>query len=385
MNFGVVEVITLLMGLAGFGLGNNPTSPTAEQALEYALPDADLIVHVDVGAVVSNNFKVLSSLPNHPQIKASPELSKAVRRMVAEVEGPTKLIKGMTGIDLATDLSDATAFIQLGPAMTPSYLVQVHGKFKPATFERVANLAGKGAAKIGGGVWIDNGDGNAVGVTKAGVVLAGSTPLVKDRLADAWRAPALTPGSTLGNAAQVLRDKPVIAAVVSMSKTARAAALAELGLKGTNFVTDMIKRHKLWSFSIHRDGIAWSWIDSTKAGLDAMTQFSEGLVDLVRASNSMPRGMAKILLAGLDSYKGTSKQLDELIRRKADLQKLVGSYIGDGNFKVSVNSEPKTLSLNVRLTGKSLGDVMPMMGLLPALGAGAFLADRDRRDEERAP
>jgi hypothetical protein len=33
MSFGIIEVITLLLGMAGFGLQANPKAPTADQAL----------------------------------------------------------------------------------------------------------------------------------------------------------------------------------------------------------------------------------------------------------------------------------------------------------------------------------------------------------------
>src|SRR5687767_14332401 len=273
-SFGIVELITLLMGISGFSVGTNPKAPTPEASLEYAVADADVIAHVDVGAIVPGNYKVLTNLANQPQIKASPELAKAVRKMVAEIEGPRSLVKGMTGVDLTTDVSDVTAFFTIVPKQDPNYLVAVHGKFSVATIDRVAKTAGKTSVKAGAGAWFDAGDGNVVAVTKGGVLLAGSATLVKDRMADAWKAPALAAGTNLGNAKDVLGQKPVFALVVNLSATARAEALANM--KGQNLVTDLIKRHKLWSFSVFRDGIGWSWIDSSKTGLEAMAQMSEG-------------------------------------------------------------------------------------------------------------
>jgi hypothetical protein len=364
MEFGVVELITLLMGISGFSVGTNPKAPTPEQALEYAVPEADVIAHVDVGAIVPGNYKVLTNLPNQPQIKANPELAKAVRKLVAEVDGPRGLVKGMTGIDLTSDISDLTAFVQIVPKGDPNWVVQVHGKFTPATIDKLAKAANATSIKAGGGAWFDAGDGNAVAITKNSVMIAGSTALVKDRMADAWKAPALT--GNLAFAKEVLGQKPVFALSVNLSATARSMALSEL--KSPNFLSDAIKRHKHWSFSIHRDGIGWTWIDSSKTGLDAMAQMSDGMVDVLRASQIAPRGMAKIFLSAIDSYKG-NKQVDELIRRKADVIKIVDAYTGDGQFKAQIDKDPKTLKLNVRLTGKTLSEVLPLGGLLP-IGAG---------------
>jgi hypothetical protein len=373
MDFGIVEVITLLMGLSGFSVGTNAKAPTPEASLEYAVPDADVIAHFDVGSVVPNNYKVLTNLPNQPQIKASPELAKAVRKMIAEVEGPRGLAKGMTGIDVATDIYDATAFFQIVPKQDPNYLVAVHGKFNAATVDKIAKAAGRASIKVGAGAWFDAGDNNAIGVTKRGVLIAGTTSLVKDRINDTWKAPALTAGTNLAYAKEVLGQKPVFAFVMNLSATARAEALAEL--QGQNFVTDVIKRHKLMSFSVNRDGIGWSWIDSNKNGLESMAQMSDGMVDVLRAAQIAPRGFAKILLGGLESYRGTNRQVDELIKRKSDLEKIVQSYTGDGQFKAQIDKDPKTLKLSVRLTGKSLSEVLPLGGLLP-IGALSFLVVR---------
>jgi hypothetical protein len=374
MDFGIVELITLLMGISGFSVGTNPKAPTPEASLEYAVVDADVVAHFDVGAVVPNNYKILTNLANQPQIKASPELAKAVRKMVAEVDGPKGLVKQMTGIDLTTDISDATAFFQIVPKQDPNYVVAVHGKFNAATVDKIAKAAGRTSIKAGAGAWFDAGDNNAVAVTKNGTLLAGTTSLVKDRMAATWKAPATTAGTNLGSARDILSQKPVFAMVVNLSQTARAEALANM--HGQNFVTDVIKRHKHWSFSVFRDGIGWSWIDSSKTGLDSMAQMSDGFVDVLRAAQIAPRGFAKILIGGLDSYKGTNKQVDDLIRRKGDIEKIVQSYTGDGQFKAQIDKDPKTLKLSVRLTGKTLSEVMPLGGLLP-LSAVFLLVGRE--------
>ena len=243
----------------------------------------------------------------------------------------------------------------------------VHGKFSAATIDKVAKVTKKQTVKVGSATMFDAGDGMAVGITKSGVIVAGSMALVKDRLGDTWKAPALTAGTNLGNASDVLGGKPVLAVVVGLSPTARKFALEEH--KGQNFLTDLIKRHKLWSFSVYKDGLGWSWIDSTKAGLDSMGQISEGAVEIMRAAQVAPRGFAKIVLGAIDSYKGTSKQVDDVIRRKADIMKIVETYTGDGQFKAQIDKDPKTLKLSVRLTGKSLSEVMPLGGLLPGVGA----------------
>jgi len=378
MSFGLVELITLLLSLSGFSLQQNPKAPTPDQSLQYAMPDADFVVHLDATAVIGNNYKLLLALPDQPQIKSSPELSKTVRKAINEVDGLKGLVKTTTGIDLTTDLSDATMFVQVPPPgrnSPPDTIIAVRGKFATANIDRIAKLAGP-ATKVGGGAMIELPPGSfpfgAIAVTKDGTFLAGTTKLVKDRLADTWRAPARPTGSNLAHAASILEAKPVFSVILTMSPAARKQVVDEF--KGQkNFITDVISRHKLAALSMFRDGVGWTWIDTNRAGLDAMAQISEGTMDMLRAAQVAPRGFAKILMGALESYRG-NKQVDELIKRKADLWKIVESYTGDGNFKVAIDKNPATLRLTARATGKSLSDVIPAGMMLP--GAMFFLVSR---------
>lgn len=367
MGIGIVEIITLLMGLAGFSVGTNPNAPTGDQALQYAMSDADIVVHFDAGSVIPNNYKVLKNLQNQPQIKASPELAKAVRKMVAEVDGPRGLAQQMVGVDLTTDVSDATAFIKINKGADPNLLVSVHGKFKIDTVDKIGKMSGGHAAvKVAGGAWVDAGDGMAIAVTKNGMLLAGTSSLIKDRMVDNYKATAFTnPGMT--NVKELLDQKPVFAVALAMSQPARSEALAKHG-SDQNFLTDIVKRHKFAAFAVFKDGVGWSWVDSSKAGLDSMQQVSDGGIDILRAAQIAPRGFAKIALGALDSYRGKSKQIDDLIRHKKDVWKIVDSYTGDGQFKAASSADPKSLKLSVRLTGRSLSEVLPIGVLLPGMG-----------------
>ncbi len=367
---GFVELITLLLSLTGFGIQANPKAPTADQSLQYAMPDPDVVVHIDAATIVPNNYKLLAALPNKPEIKASPELSKMVRQVVGQVEGARGLAKGATGVDIATDINDATVFIQLVPQKEPAFVATVHGKFSTALVDKIGKMTKGTVTKVGSAMMVETTPTDpAIGVTKDGVMLAGTANLVRDRLADSWKSPPHGAGTNLGYSADVINAHPVYAVVLTMSASARKQVIQGVG--GKNFLTDLVTRHKLLSFSVFADGVGWSWIDSSKAGLDSMGMMSEGVLELMKAAQIAPRAVAKIALGGIDSYKGTSKQIDALIARKADVLKLVDTYTGDGNFKVSINKDPSKLRLDVRATGKSLSEVVSAGMFLP--GAAMFL------------
>jgi hypothetical protein len=362
---GFVEVILLLLGLSNFGLQPNPNPPTADAALQYAMPDADIVLHVDAATFVPNNYKALMQLGSQPQIKSSVELSKIVRELVAEVDGVRGMAKSMVGIDPTTDVSSATVSLQLQPRQDPSFVAAVRGKFTPASIEKIAKLTSKQITKIGGGVMVElGGDEPAIALTKDGVLLAGTPRLVRDRLADTWKAPARAAGGSLAFAAEAIAARPVFAVSISMSATARKAVIDQLGPK-KNFGTDLIDRHKAAAFAIFSDGVGWTWIDRDKAGLDSMTQISEGMLELMRSAQIAPRGMAKIALGALESYRGTDKTIDEVLNRKADIMKIVESYSGDGNFKIKLNKNPAALRLDVRASGKTLSEVLPAGAIIP--------------------
>ena len=382
--FGFIEVITLLLSLSGFGVQANPKAPTADQSLQYAMPDADVVVHFDAATVIPNNYKLLAALPNKPEIKASPELAQIVRQLVGQMEGARGLAKSATGIDLATDINDATVFIQIVPQKDPNFIATVHGKFSTALVEKIGKMTKGTVTKVGSAMMVETGGNDpAMGVTKDGVLIAGTPSLVRDRLGDQWKMPSHAAGTNLGYAADVINGHPVYALVLTMSPTARKQAIQGIG--GKNFLTDVITRHKLATFVVYADGVGWTWIDSNKAGVDSMQMMSEGALELMKAAQIAPRGFAKIVLGAIDSYKGTNKQIDAVIAHKADLLKIVDTYSGDGNFKVSVNKDAAKLRLDVRATGKSLSEVLPAGLLLPGMAVALWTSRARPMQDQMQP
>jgi len=380
MPFGIVEVIALLLGLSGFGLQNNPKAPTPDQALEYAMPDPDVVAHFDAASVVPGNYKVLMQLADQPQIKQSPELVKMVKQLVNEVEGARGLAKSMSGIDFTTDISDATVFFRFVPqAKNPDMVLEVHGKFGTVMLDKIGKMTGKAPTKIGAGQLVETGpDSPALALTGSGVLLVGQATYLKERLAATWKAPSHAPGTALGYIAEILANKPVFALSLTLSPAARKELTGKF--EHPNFLSDIINRHKVAAFAVYHDGIGFVWGDSTKQGLDDMGETLDGFVDILRAAQIAPRGVAKMFLGALGSYKG-DKRVDDLIRHKADLVKIMESYSGDGNFKVQRDVDAKNLKLSVRLSGKTLSEVVPLGFVAPLAGIGLLVG----RGQSSAP
>lgn len=368
MEPGIVEIISLLLSLSGFGAEANPNAPTPDAALQYAMPDADIVVSFDGAVILPKNHKALSTLADQPAVKASPELVRTIRDITSQVEGARGMVKGMLGLDVVTDVYDGAVFVKIPAQGEPTFVASVHGKFTPAMIDTIAGLTGKAAQKLGGGAMVETGATDpAVGITKDGVLIAGTPALVKARLTN-WKTPARPAGSAVATAAETLAARPIFSVAVALSAVARKRALAEHGT-AKNAGTDLIERNKAGSFAVYADGIGWSWTDRTKAGMESMALMSDGMMDLLRAAQVAPRGMAKIAIASLDSYR-SHKQVAALLKRKADLLKLVDTYTGEGNFKADITKNAATNGVTARATGKTLSEVVPLAALAPV---GAFL------------
>ncbi len=381
MALGIADIVSLIMGLSGFGLQPNPKAPTVDAALQYAMPDADVVVHVDAVSFVPHNFKALTQLPELPAIKASPELSRMVTEAITQVDQGRKLATAMSGIDVVDDIADATAFFQIVPNHDPMFVIAVHGRFSTETIDKLATLTGAPPTKVGSGEMTTKGE-QAIGVTKDKVLLVGSTQLVKDRLADSWRAPAHRSGALAG-AAEVIAGKPVFAIMVAMTPSAR-SYLTPLIANGSAAAADLFTRCKAASFALYHDGVGWSWTDSSKDGFDAMVMLSDGVIDLMRASQIAPRGIAKIALGALESFK-SDPRIAAVLRHRDDLLKVVTGFTGDGTFRVKADKDAKGFKLTIRATGKSLSEVLPVGLVVPVALAGAVFALSERQQRPLPP
>ena len=367
---GLLEVIGLMLALSGFGVDANPKAPTADAVLAYAVDDADLMVHVDVVAVAPRNYKVLVELPNDPVIKSSPELLAMTKKIKANVEGVRGMAKGVTGLDPVSDVTSVTLFVDSVDGGEPATLAVARGKFPTDFVKKLASVSGGKAGTVDGRDTLEIDAQTFMGTTKDGALVVGPRPLVTPRIDDDWKPAKRAKGTAWAAIATRLDARPffLFAAKVD-DKTARALAKEA----DEPFVADLLTGHEVAILALHHDGVAFHWKDRSTAGLDRVAMLSEGLVEVTRAAHVAPRGVAKIVIAALDSYKGKSKDVDALIAKKKDLLRLVDEYTGDGRFKVKVDKNTRARTLTVRATGESLSDVVPAALFIP-LGAVAFLS-----------
>jgi len=365
------QIFSFLMALSGFGVDSNPKAPTADAVLEHSVDDADLIVHLDIAAIAPRNFKALTDLPKDPGIKSNPELLAKTKEIAAQATQGRAMVKGMLGLDVVTDLQSVTAFVKLhADGSDPDAVIEIRGTIPPDLVTKVSKMSGAPLETFGGRTGVVLPDHKYLGVTKSGSVLVGTDTLVKPRLADGWKAPARAAGSRGARVAAILDEKPFLAWAVSPSQTL--VKMLE-GKTGKNAATEMVKDLDLAVGGLRADGLVWAVYHKSKAGFDRSSLAADGMIDLMRAFQIAPRGFAKVAVAYLDAYAGQSKEIDDLIKHKDEILKIVDTFTGDGQFKATVDRDPKGKSVTVHAIGKHLSEVLPAGMIVPLAAAGAWV------------
>jgi hypothetical protein len=381
--FGFAEAISLLFALGGLGVDANPKAPTADVVLEHQVDDADLVIHFDAAAVIPRNYKVLTGLSSDASVQASPALRDMARKLTTDVEGMRGMAKGMLGVDPTTDISSLTVFLKFKPAGEPDGLIVVRGKLPGDLVKKVAAMTGGKVESIDGRDAVAIDGETMLGTTRSGSILVGASALARPRLANAWRSPARNKATPVGRFAQVLDGKPFFATLLRPSAPMLAEMTKDFSPTEKNVATDMLRGLETSTFALYHDGMGWSWGDKSDAGAKRAKLVADGVVDLLRAAQIAPRGIANIAAAAIDSYAGKSKEIDVLIQRKGDLLALVSDFTGDGKFKAVVALNGRQVS--ARLTGKKLSDVVPVAFLAPVIAAALYFQSEEKATPPAPP
>lgn len=370
MNLIWEPVLAIILAITSFSIKSNPKAPDADVALAHAVDEADVVIHVDWKATVGDNYPTFQKLVDDPQIKQVPELAKALRDGITQVEGGRAMAKGMAGLDLVGDIASMTVFGKLPQpgAHQPDFLVVVRGSFAVDLPSKLARgMAGK-EETIDGRVAAAMADGTLVGLTKSGVLIAGKRDWAAPRLADAWKPSTRVKGSAWATIATVLDKKPFFLAASKPSPEASARMVAMHG--ADNFGRDLISNHLLVIVAASATGLHWTYQAKDVAFAARMKTASEGMIELMRAGHLVPRGVAELVVAALPSYAGTSPAIDGAIKHKAKLMAAVNDLTGDGKFTASVKLTGNLVTVETK--AKRISDVVPT-GVLMGLGAIGFL------------
>ncbi len=356
-------ILAMIMALTSFTIKPNPKAPAADAALTYAVPDADVMMHVDLQATVVDNYPTWQKLADDPLIKQSAELAAGLRTAQTQVEGGRAMVKNLIGIDLTTDLTSLTAFGRLRGPGVPDFVLVVRGQFAADLPQRLVQPMGGKPETIDGRVAGATPDGMLIGLTKDGTLLAGQRDLIAPRLADAWKPAPRAKGSAWVSIAAVLDQRPFF---VVASKPSPAAAGLLATQVGASFGRDLVAQHTLAIVSASATGIGWVYQAKDPAFAARIKLASEGWIELMRAAHIAPRGLVELAVAALPSYAGTSPELDDAIKHKDQILAAVDELTGDGKFTASVTLKGNLVTVTTK--GRRLSDVLPV-GVVVGLGA----------------
>jgi hypothetical protein len=367
---GAGELIVLLLALSGFGVAQNPNAPTSQEVLKYA-PAADVMIHVDLEAVVPNNWAKLVALPDDPTIKAVPELADEIRGMVQMAKGGVEMAKGTIGFDPIQDLDSVTAWAQYGDKGDPSFLIVARGQFPLGVIDKMQPPDPSAKKEtIDGRTFLSLPDGQGLGQAADGAILFGTAGLVKARVGAKW-SPAKPKKGSLGDRSAAWIDaKPFLLMTSAPSAVARKRVMRDAKDEDTAVFREILLGQDFMAIGLSWNGVSWIYDARESGGFDNAVLASEGTVSLLRAGHHATRGIAQILLAALPAYASYDKSIPAIVRKRADILKLVWSFSGDGNFVAQVDKNAADKSVTVQATGKSLSEVVPMIAVaLPAAAA----------------
>ena len=371
MSVGFIQVIVLLTTLGGFGVSSNSKAPSGTEVMKYAPANADAMIHVDLQALVPGNYKLLQGLPNHKLVSQHAEARKGIEQMIREVEFARGMVKNRTGVDLVQDVHSLTAWAKFPSAGMPHLLVVVRGSFTDALLEAAAQMGGA-RSEIDGTKAVQSPDGAIMLAVRQSEVILGSTDWVKARMSKSWKAPRVAGGSPSAKVRKMLDKKPFYLAASNPSKQAVRRMMSEL--PRDNVAADIVSGHKFGALALSSKGVTWTIDAHSKEGYERALMASEGMLDVFRASHIGTRGMGRVLMSALRSYRGKSKEIDMVLKHENELLDVMTKLTGDGKFRSNVKKNARGLSFTVTATGKKLSDVLPLMGVMPMIGAAAFLA-----------
>ncbi len=370
MEAGFVKLLTVLLSLANLGVEPNPAAPPSAEVLRYAPGHADAMAYLDFGAFVPNNYAALKSLPTNPQIKHDKHARAAADKLVQTIDGGLAMVKNMVGIDPVTDVKWASAWMTYPAKGDPKVLAIARANLPADFMQRLAKLSGSKVDSLPNGQLMAGPDGEVIALTKDGYLLFGDSRLVKARVRTSWR-----PRAHFHNLPKVLDGKPFLVVASAPSRTATRRFSKEISDPDEVLLRDLATGHKFAAIALAHDGVSWVWEARTSEGLRHARMFSEGMIDLLRAGHLTTRGMVKTVMPILASYARVQPELAMISKYEKQIIAGVDSMIGDGQFQVKIDADPKTRTLSVHAWDKELSRVLPMAGVIPVMaGAGAFFA-----------
>jgi len=372
MTSALIGLISVGLSFAGFGIEANPNAPTGAEIVRFAPKKSDFMAYIDVESIAPKNYAALKAFAASKELSAAPELQRELKSLVGQIEMGLGMAKGAVGVDPIRDLKSIAAWVWFPRTGDPWFLLHVRGNFPAGLIDKIAATSGGvKTVKLRGRTAILE-DGMMLASAPDGSLLFGHPKLVRPRALRPIRKGSPRRGTVNARALKVFDQRPFFALVSSPSRMALQRMQREMSAMRENAFSDLISGHSFAAVALKHNGVMWTIATKANKGIERARMASQGLLNLMRASHFAGRGLSNIFFASLDSYRGRDRNLDTIIGMKRDLMKLVEDFTGDGKFKERIDVNRRARTVTVTAIGRSLSDVLPLAGALPA-GAAAFL------------
>jgi hypothetical protein len=138
-GFGMSELLILFAVAGGIADGGDvklmAPRDTADKAIRYVLPDAEIVVHVNLEAGIGSVFALLDEVAELKAAKESPEVSEAIVSARTKLGQGLKFFGNEVELDLTKDLGSFTFSLSLADQDNMSILVRMRGNFEKSKIQ----------------------------------------------------------------------------------------------------------------------------------------------------------------------------------------------------------------------------------------------------------
>jgi hypothetical protein len=362
----LVEVVTILLSLADFGVRPSPGAPSAAEVLRLAPDRPDAAIHVDLAAFLPNNHRALTALAT--RLTPGGEARAALDEGLGQLAVGRAAVKLAIGLDPIDDLTSVTGFVAVEDG-APRVLAVVRGRFPADFLDRAARsgVLQPQAFTVDGRPGLEVGGGQAAALVGKDLVV-GWRPWVEARMGRGYRRAG---GPTDAWLRDALGGRPFFALVAAPGQAAR-DLLASAAPEDAAEVLELLAGFEGAELHVGTRGMGWSVGMRDAAGLEAVRLGSEAAFDLLRAYQFFGLGIAKGLAAALPALARREPELAAAVLPYRDaLLALVPVVIGDGRFVSSVAVRGRRVVAAARAA--SVGRILGSLPVLVGAGAAAAL------------
>lgn len=150
--FGISELLVLLGVLGGFAGGDDKplTAPhdTAMEAAQYALPDANVVVHLNAQSALSAALTLLDEAAGLQLTKESRSFRKGIEEIRTQVNAGLDAAGAGLGLDVRKGIGSVTFSMAAPSENEVRLLLRIRGDLKTARFLDVLGVTGDKSAKV---------------------------------------------------------------------------------------------------------------------------------------------------------------------------------------------------------------------------------------------